>query len=194
MNIDALRWKYGLPGCTITASGDTIVTWSGCSISSPTAEQIATAEDDYAAYLTAMALGDYPLEEPQSWRNDDMDTGTEILVEWTAPSLTASWRIEGQIWKAGNAINFGADLICVCTTDAYGTVTRTVSLACQHTAPPTGASVADVTWVNGSDVLYSDYDATSGKVRLRVTLASDGWRAQGTWKRLNRLAEYEALA
>ena len=167
MNVAALRWKYGAPGCSIAASADTIIEWSGCTISSPTAEQIATAEADYAAYLTAMALGSVTPGEPQEWRNDDMDTGTEILVEWDAPSITASWDITGQITKGANAIKFEAQLMCRCTTDAYDNLTRTITLAVHHTAPASGASVADVTWADASNsyALYSDYDATSGKVR-----------------------------
>lgn len=194
INAAALRWKYGLPGCTITVVDDTVAEWDGCSIGSPSAGEIATAEADYADYLEEMALGDTIPGQWYGWRNDDMDTGAEILVEWDAPARNAAWSIQGQISKGENVIAILAHLSLRVTTDAYGDPVRTVTLSVQHTAPPSGASVADVAWVDGEDVLYSDYDETSGKIRLRANLASDSWRAQGEWQRLNRLAEFESAA
>jgi metal-dependent amidase/aminoacylase/carboxypeptidase family protein len=186
VNGAALVWKYGLPGCTIAVSGDSILEWSGCSIEDePTSEQVTAAEAEYDAWVAALALGEPSFTEWQPWANEDMDTGTESLIEWTAPSVDASWKVHGTIAKAGNMIAFEAlvGLRCVTTMDDYNepVVTRTVALTVQHTAA--AGSAADVTWEDGQEALYTDYDAASGKIRLRANFASDNWAGKGQWQR-----------
>jgi hypothetical protein len=164
--------------------GENIVEWSGCSIEEePTAGEIAAAEDEYQAYLDAIALGDPT--DPRQWREweaPDLDTGTEVLVEWDAPAVNAAWEINGTLSQAGNLIKFKAALALLCTTDEYSVVQREVALSVEHTAPR--GSAADVTWVDENDALYADYDAATGKVGLRARFASDNWAGKGQWQRV----------
>jgi hypothetical protein len=115
----------------------------------------------------------------QTWTAPDLDTGTEILVEWDAPTANSVWKVVGQISKAASIIAFEALVVVGVSDDGYGGYTyTTVEMTVQHTAEIGDCSA--VTWKTGS-TLYTDYDVTSGKVRLRANFASDNWAAAGTW-------------
>ena len=115
----------------------------------------------------------------QTWTAPDLDTGTEILVEWDAPTANSVWKVVGQISKASSIIAFEALVVVGVSDDGYGGYTYTaVEMTVQHTAEIGDCSA--VTWKTG-DTLYTDYDVTSGKVRLRANFASDNWAAAGTW-------------
>jgi hypothetical protein len=189
-NPDALLWKYGLPGCTITVIGGEIAAWSGCSIGTPTQQQIDEAESEYGARLASLALDQSAPDEWRPWANDDMDTGVETLLEWAAPAVNAAWKVHGRIVRGTAAIAFEALLHLTCVTDGYGGLVRTVNLTVQHTS--TSGDVSGVAWVDGADALYSDYDATSGMVRLRLSLPSDNWAARGKWQRFDTLEAMQA--
>ncbi len=183
-NPDALLWKYGLPDSNITVIGGEIVIWEDCSIDFPTQQQIDDAESEYAAYIADLAIDESTTaEEWQPWANDDMDTGVETLCEWEAPALNAAWKIHGCIRKGEAAFAFEALLHLTCVPEGYSGVVRTVNLTVQHTS--TAADISGIAWVDGSDQLYSDYDPVSGKVRLRLSLPSDNWAAQGRWQRID---------
>ena len=187
MNIDALVWKWGTPESRISIIDDEIVVWAGTTLETePTAQQIEDCEAEYAAYLAAQARGDTHWEQYdpwQPWANEDMDTGTETLVEWTAPSVDAAWKVHGRLSKADAGIAFEAMLNLKCTAQAYPYtgVDREVKLTVQHTAE--SGDCSGVAWQTEAEVLYSDYDETSGKIRLRVDLPSNNWSGEGRWQR-----------
>lgn len=118
-----------------------------------------------------------------AWTNDDMDAGTEILVEWDAPTAPGVWKAIGRISKGANLIAFEA-LVALCVEDnGYGGYTYTaVTLTVQHTTEIGDCS--PITWQSGG-VPYTDYDSGTGKVRLRVNLAAGAtnWSASGKWMR-----------
>lgn len=191
MNVQVLLWKWGLPGCDIQVVDDVIVAWSGCQIpDAPTNGQYEDAEDEYDAYIASLALGEPNAEEWRRWVADDLDEGTETLLEWDAPSVDAAWKVHGRIKQGANAVAFEAMLHLTCTTDEYGNLVRTVDLAVQSTS--TSGDVSGIAWVDGSDNLYSDYDAASGKIRLRADFPSDNWSARGKWQRLDAADEIAA--
>lgn len=121
----------------------------------------------------------------QTWTAPDLDTGTETLVEWTAPvDARAVWRVTGQVGKGAAMIAFEALVAWLPVADGYGGYSASlVQLAVQHTTQIGDCS--DVTWeaTPGAGDIYTDYDATSGKVRLRAAFASDNWDASGIYAR-----------
>lgn len=122
-----------------------------------------------------------------TWANADMDAGIETLVEWTAPTAArAVWRVTGEIGKGANMIAFEALVAWLPVDDGYGGYsTSLVQLAVQHTTQIGDCSA--ITWeaTPGAGDIYTDYDATSGKVRLRCKLGTGetNWSASGIYAR-----------
>ena len=121
----------------------------------------------------------------QTWTAPDLDTGTETLVEWTAPlDARAVWRVTGQVGKGAAMIAFEALVAWLPVDGGGGDYSASpVQLAVQHTTQIGDCS--DVTWeaTPGAGDIYTDFDAVSGKVRLRAAFASDNWDASGIYAR-----------
>ena len=135
-----------------------------------------------AEVLTILGLA--AADQWTAWTNDDMDTGTEILVQWDAPTTNAMWKVSGIIAKAGNIIGFDAAVVLSCIDDGYGGYTRTVQIKANHTTEIGDCSPLSWEATTGAGDIYSDYDAGTGKIRLRLALTTDNWAASGKWLRV----------
>lgn len=125
------------------------------------------------------------------WENDDCgDAGGDIvedLILWTAPTVTAQWKVYGVIYKGSNLVAIEAVVTCLCVDDGYGGYTRTVQETVQTTTHIGDCTNIEWEATPGAGDIYTDYDSGTGKVRFRANFAvagADGWVARGVAMRV----------
>jgi len=120
-----------------------------------------------------------------SWENDDIDIGTEVLVSFAAPNTGAAWKVLGIVDKdAEGQIAFEALISLRVLPDGYGGYDKTVKMTLQHTTEDGDCSALAWEVTPGAGDIYTDYDAGTDTVRVRLNVSSDNWYAAGKYIRI----------
>jgi len=111
------------------------------------------------------------------WENDNVDIGIQTLVQWDAPADGSCWTVYGIVGKASTG-QIAFELLVSLRVEG---ASKTVKVVLVHTTEDGDCS--DLAWGSDADTPYTDYDAGTGKVRVRMYTASNDWLASGKYLR-----------